>query len=71
MALQILTKSDNDLEDQVAEMVELSTFNPKPNLFARLPAGTMAIDLAWVIAVCRGNWQDLCPEGGDGCWGES
>ncbi len=64
------TKSDNDLEDWAAGMVALTTFKLKPDLFARLPAETMAIDLAGVIAVRRRNWQDLCPGGGDGCWGE-
>lgn len=51
-------------------MVALTTFKLKPDLFARLPAETMAIDLAGVIAVRRRNWLDLCPGGGDGCWGE-
>lgn len=64
-------KSDNDLEDCVARMVELTTLKQKPDLFARLPTETMAIDLAGVIAARRGNWQDLCPEGGDGCWGST
>lgn len=54
-----------------AGMVALTTFKLKPDLFARLPAETMAIDLAGVIAVRRRNWLDLCPGGGDGCWGES
>lgn len=49
-------------------MVDLTTIKPKLDLFARLPAETIAIDLAGVIAVRGGNWQDLCPEGGDGCW---
>jgi len=61
------TKSDNDLEDWAAGMVALTTFKLKPDLFARLPEETMAIDLAEVIAVRRHNWQDLCPGGGDGC----
>lgn len=65
------TKSDNDLEDWAAGMVALTTFKLKPDLFARLPAETMAIDLAEVIAVLRRNWQDLCPGGGDGCWGSA
>lgn len=52
-------------------MVELTTFKPKPDLFARLPTETMAIDLAGEIAVRRGNWQDLCPKGGDGCLGSA